>query len=336
MQRWRRPGPRGRRLGALGLVGQARGADAVDGTPAESRSAGVPYRRISSRTARCASGTETGSAMASRQVSSPTETRQRGSASRLRAQSASGLPAATSSAPIGLVDVAQGDLARAGRSPCPRVSSRSTFPQPASCSPSSSVICLEPASSCLPSRPRGRRRAQPLHVGDRPGAERGHRLAERADEVLRAVGHGRRAEQDLLERAHGPDLDPRAPRQRRRGRGHAPVRRRAPAPPRPAPAATRASARRRPPRSPSRARRRGASRRRRRPGRSGRSRARYASRAAATSLIAVTCGTPIPSTSRVVHAAPARRRRTPPRRPAPSARRPPRRSSCCRPRRGSA
>ena len=54
----------------------------------------------------------------------------------------------------------------------------------------------------------------PLHVADRPGAERRHRLAERADQVLRAVGHVGRTEQDPLQRADGPDLDPRAARQR--------------------------------------------------------------------------------------------------------------------------
>ena len=56
------------------------------------------------------------------------------------------------------------------------------------------------------------------------GAERRHRLAERADEVLRAVGHVRRAEQDALQRPDGPDPDPRPARQGRRRRGHPPVR----------------------------------------------------------------------------------------------------------------
>ena len=50
-----------------------------------------------------------------------------------------------------------------------------------------------------------------LHVADGPGTERGHRLAERLDQVLRPIGDVRRAEQDPLERAAGAHLD-RVPR----------------------------------------------------------------------------------------------------------------------------
>src|SRR6202041_3023981 len=41
-------------------------------------------------------------------------------------------------------------------------------------------------------------------------AGRGHRAAERAHQVHRAVGHGGRAVQDLLQGADGADLDARA------------------------------------------------------------------------------------------------------------------------------
>ena len=63
---------------------------------------------------------------------------------------------------------------------------------------------------------------------------------------------------------------------------------------------------------------------------------RYASRAAATSLMAVTCGTPMPRTSRVVHAAPGPTPTKTAAAPAPSTRMRRRRWSCCRPRPGSA
>ena len=62
-----------------------------------------------------------------------------------------------------------------------------------------------------------------VHLADRARAEGRHRLAQRADEVLGAVGRLRRAEQDLLERQALADPDPRAARQRRRGGRHAPV-----------------------------------------------------------------------------------------------------------------
>src|SRR5690349_24326835 len=63
-----------------------------------------------------------------------------------------------------------------------------------------------------------------LHLPDRASAERGHRLAERTDEVLAAIGDMGRPEQDPLERADRPDPDPRPARQRRRWGRHAPIR----------------------------------------------------------------------------------------------------------------
>ena len=63
-----------------------------------------------------------------------------------------------------------------------------------------------------------------VHVRNRPCTERGHRLPQRAHEVLGPVGDVRRSVEDLVERPDGPHPDPCPARQDRRRRGHAPVR----------------------------------------------------------------------------------------------------------------
>src|SRR5687768_8398633 len=62
-----------------------------------------------------------------------------------------------------------------------------------------------------------------MHLADGADAERGHRLTQRADEVLGAMHRLGRAEQDLLQRQPLADLDSRAAWERRRWGGHAPV-----------------------------------------------------------------------------------------------------------------
>jgi hypothetical protein len=63
----------------------------------------------------------------------------------------------------------------------------------------------------------------PLHRADVARAEGGHRLAQRADEVLRAVGDDAGPSRIFSSEPAVPDADARAARQRRRGSGHAPV-----------------------------------------------------------------------------------------------------------------
>ncbi len=62
-----------------------------------------------------------------------------------------------------------------------------------------------------------------VHLPNRARAERRHRLAQRAGEVLRPVRRLGRAEQDLLEGQPLADADPRSARQGRRRCRHAPV-----------------------------------------------------------------------------------------------------------------
>ena len=161
----------------------------------------------------------------------------------------------------------------------------------------------------------------------------GHGLSQGTHEVLAAVGDPRGAKEDALQRSDGADLDARATRQRRRWCRHAPIGA-GRAPPRPVPAASPASTRRHRRRWPWPAPRPGACRRRRPPARSGRCARSAASRAAATSAMAVTCGTPMPSTSRVVHAAPGPTPTKMAAMPCSMSWRPPRTTSCCRPPRG--
>ena len=113
--------------------------------------------------------------------------------------------------------------------------------------------------------------------GDVLVAAGGHRGAQAAHQVERAVVLVRGAEQDLLERAVLRRLDARAARQRRDGRWPCPSGSRGRAPRRRGRAASRSSRRRRRRRTPWRRRRRCACRRRRSPSRTRRSRACAAS-----------------------------------------------------------
>ena len=70
---------------------------------------------------------------------------------------------------------------------------------------------------------RGHDDLDPLELLEVGVARRGHGVPQRADEVGRAVRHPARAQEDLLERRQGPDLDPLAARQERVVRLGAPV-----------------------------------------------------------------------------------------------------------------
>ena len=197
-----------------------------------------------------------------------------------------------------------------------------------------SVVSGLAARTCPRSASMGRRPSRRPASRGSTVRRRGPRLAQCADQILAAVRDMGGADQDPLERPDRADRDPCATWQCRRGRRHPPVR-----------SATGSL---------------GGTRQRRsehhdiRPGgdRLGELAAalppsattgtyrpvslRYASRAAATSLMAVTCGTPMPRTSRVVHAAPGPTPTKAAAAPAPSTRMRRRRWSCCRPRPGSA
>src|SRR5215212_3244795 len=130
-------------------------------------------------------------------------------------------------ASIRLLDVADRHLDRTSRRSAPGLEAKDLAP-PGELFRELVHQALRSATTTLPGLPLGldgRRidHLDGLHVADRSRAERGHRLPERTDEVLRAIADAGRPEQELLQRPDGPDLDPRPAGQNRRRRRHAPV-----------------------------------------------------------------------------------------------------------------
>ena len=236
-----RPDPRGD-----GLGGRRPSAPAVAVSRAGSGAGGTPGRGRGARPA-CRSG---GSARgrraaprrrrAARRRPASDSLAERDAAARIRVEVARpvglGRPGRDEQRAVRLLDVADGDLDRRGRVTRPRVSSRTTVPQPASCSPISSVsgaprvgqrraVSGPAARTCPRSATDGRvDQLDPCMSRERPRAERRHRLAERADEVLRAVADASPGRTGSSRASPTVPTLIRVPaRQHRRRRGHAPV-----------------------------------------------------------------------------------------------------------------